>query len=233
MNIKTAHAAALLAFVPALLSDLSFSHNEVGSDVVVMHSGILDAPQIDTVSFLGWDEVGVESSGDGDGDSDIDINFDIMDLSDFWPANRSFDFHAGTDISALANSVDPFATSSVSDGITEEAGSDLPYSEFGGGLRGPGASLAPIYVAGGFWPPDQERTDPNNAVEPPGLNVGVDPIIDPIIDSIVDSETSETITIGIGDKTARAGSVPDGGATIALLGVSLAGLAVLRRRCQA
>jgi len=227
MNIKTAHVAALLAFVPALVSDLSFSYNEVGSDVVVTYSGILDAPQME--SFPGWDGAGVGSSGDGDGY----IGIDVMDLADIGAGNQSVELHAGTGISAGANSVDPLETSSGWDWITEAAGAELTYPEFGGGFRVPGTSLAPTYVAGGSWPSDQESTDSNNAFEPPGLNVGVDPIIDPIIDSIVGSLPSEAITIQVDDETSRSVSVPDGGATIALLGLSVACLAMLGCRREA
>jgi hypothetical protein len=220
MNTKTLLVGVLLAFAPALLTDLSFSYNEVGADVGMTSFGTSDTSQTDTAFFSGQDGVDAESNGAGGGD--VAIHLDIMDLTDFDPLDQSFEFHVGTDVGASANSVVPFAISPFGDWETTDGPKSFAaYSGFGGGLPVPGLSSGSSGVGNGSWAPDHEWTNPNDTVASPGLDGGVDPIDSPIDDAI---------TIQTNEGASRAASVPDGGATIALLGVSLAGLAMLRSR---
>lgn len=88
---------------------------------------------------------------------------------------------------------------------------------------GAGITVAASDLVGGLWTTDQKWSH-SGTFASLGLNAGVY--------SVVDSETNETITIKIGSAGSPP-SVPDGGATLALLGASLAGLAMLRRQRQA
>ena len=215
MSTKKLLAVTLLALVPALTrADVKFTFNQVGSDVVMTSSGTLDTTKLVETDNSSWGGIGVETNGVGD--------IDIMGSTLEGPVNLAFAFHMGTNISAWVNPFGPFAQSVYSGWVaTEGVKSFATFAGFSNDLRVAGISLVAADVVDGFWTPDQQWTNAGSTLASLGLNTGVY--------SIVDGDTGETITIEVGAAPGLP-SVPDNGATIGLLGLSLAGLALLRRR---
>lgn len=220
MNKKTLLAAALLALAPALLrAEVTFTFTEVGSDVVMTSSGTLDTSKLVQDYSPGWNGIGLQASDLG--------SINVMGSTIYAYTDDAYRFHAGTDFSAIVNPVGPFAFDSFANWVITEG--TKSFATYGGwddnGFLAPGISLVASDVVNGLWTPDQKWINTGTTFAALGLNVGVY--------SVVDSETKETITIRVSGVPGNPASVPDGGATLALLGASVAGLALLRRRRQA
>ena len=178
-------------------------------------SGTLDTTKLLLApNQTGWGGTGIEHNGVGD--------IDIMGGTAFGQVNIGYTFHAGTNASAITNPGGPFSMSNFSWTINSGSKSFTTYSGFNSSFtqRIPGIGLVASDIVGGLWSPDQTWTEYGVTFASLGLNAGTY--------SVSDIETKETITIQVGKRSVD--HVPDASATLALLGGSLFGLAVLRRR---
>lgn len=211
--------AIAVACVSAARANVIFTFTEVGSDVVMTPSGTLDTSKLLSANWPatgwqsgGWSGTGVESSDDG---------FDLMGSGEFLSSRNGlqnrFRFSAGTDISAIANPGGPFSASSYDWLVTSGTKSFVTYSGSMGGMQA-GIQVVATDIVNGLWTPDQTWINTGVSFASLGLDVGSY--------SVSDALTGETITI----QVAGGAAVPDGGATLALLGGALVGLATFRRR---
>lgn len=215
MNKKIIIAAAMLAFAPLSYASILFQFSEVGGDVKMTSSGTLDTTKLVSINGTGWGGVGIENNG-----SPGDI--DIMGSTTFGGVDTWFTFNAGTNASAITTPNGPFSLSNFNWSIDSGNNSFATYAGFDqNSFRIPGIGVRSVDIAGGFWTPDQTWTNAGNSFASLGMNVGTY--------SVSDSRTGETITIKVGNVN----SVPDSGATLALLGACLVSLAAFRRRFSA
>ena len=214
--------AIAVACVSAARGNVIFTFTEVGSDVVMTSSGTLDTSKLLSANYPasgwqqgGWSGTGVESSDDG---------FDLMGSGEFLGGRsdpqKRFRFNNGTDISAIANPGGPFSDSSYDWSVTSGTKSFVTYSGSKGGMQA-GIQVLATDMNGVLWTPDETWINTGGSFASLGLNVGSY--------AVSDALTGETITI----EVAGGGAVPDGGATLVLLGGALTGLGALRRKFRA
>jgi hypothetical protein len=201
-------------------ANVIFTFTEVGDDVVMTSSGSLDTSKLVSANWYsgapngswasgGWVGTGVQSDDDG---------YDIMGSGNFvdnrnGPQKR-FRFSTGTDISAIANPGGPFSDASF-DWVVTGTKSFVTYGGYASSVFQAGIQVVATDIdVNGFWTPDQTWENTGGSFASLGLNVGSY--------SVSDKVTGETITIQVA-------SVPDGGLTALLLGLSSLALAGVRR----
>lgn len=210
--LLTPLAALTLVCAQSAHANVIFHFTEVGSDVVMTSSGTLDTTKLLVSSFPdGWGGTGVENNVAGD--------IDIMGGTSFGGVDSLFKFHPGTDSSAITNPGGPFSFSNFGWSVTSGSKSFSTYSGFDAGVRQAGIGVIGGDIVGGLWTPDQNWIETGNTFASLGLNVGTY--------SVSDFETGETITIKVGE------AVPEGGATLAMIGGACLCFAALRRRLAA
>ena len=209
-------AASMLSIgATASHATVVFCFEETEGTVKMTSSGFLDVSKLVSVARLGtWGGTGTEHNG-AVGD------IDIMGGTSFGGVDKSYEFSAGTDFSALTNPGGPFSFSNFAVSVITGSVSFTTYSGFVDGLRVAGIGIVEADLVGDIWTPDQMWTySPGASFASLGLNEGVW--------SVSDAVSGETITIKIGQG--RAPAVPDSGATLALLGAGLVGMLAARRR---
>jgi hypothetical protein len=218
--IRTANLFKIATFAVALClgtlarqanASIVFSFTEVGGDVVMTPSGILDTTKLIVTGLPdGWTGTGTEHNGTpGD--------IDIMGGTSFGGVNVNFGFSAGTDASAITNPGGPFAFSQFNAVAITGSKSFTTYGGFLGGLRTAGIGVVTSDIAGGFWTPDQGWTYSGTNFAALGLITGTY--------AVSDSVTGESITIQIGP----AAEIPEPSGVV-LLGLGGIGLMAARRR---
>jgi hypothetical protein len=210
--IRLALGLALVLAASTSQANIIFEFDEVGGTVVMTSSGTLDTTKLVSVSRVdGWGGTGTE---------DNPTAIDIMGGTSFGAIDTQFEFHAGTDVSAITNPGGPFSDSNFDVFSITGSRSFTTYSGFIGAVQQPGIAMISTDIDAGLWTPDQDWTyNPGDTFASLHLTIGTY--------AVSDVETGETITIRVVGPAA----VPEPG-TLALLALGFAGFGFSRRRKQ-
>ncbi|MES2322180.1 MAG: VPLPA-CTERM sorting domain-containing protein [Pseudomonadota bacterium] len=199
--------AILGAAMASAQADVVFTFTQSGGNVLMQSSGVLNTANLVAAAASGWGGTGVETNGGGQSD--------IMGDTSMGGINRGFGFNTGTNYAPWIGNMfmsSNFAWSSA--GTTQFTTYLMP-----GGFRTPGIGISAADMVGALWTPDVSWSKAGTLASL-GLTMGTY--------TITDIQTQESITIQIGEST----RIPEP-ASIGLLGLGLAGLALARRRRQA
>ena len=204
-------SAAWLFGVSVAQANITFTFLEVGSDVVMTPSGVLNTNNLVQQNVIGgWGGIGLEQNGQSD----------IMGSTIFGQISITFGFHAGTNFTPWTAAPGPWDTSSFNWGISNGGQrSFATYALSPSFVRVPGIGMRAIDLTGGLWTPDQTWINANDSFATLGLHPGTY--------TISDAVTSESITIQIGVAAVPG---PVVGAGLPGLVMAFGGLIAWRRR---
>ena len=208
--------SAFLALLAVLLSpmaayaDIIFTFEEVGGNVTMTSSGVLDTSNLILVPTAFWGGTGTEENG----------VYDIMGSTDiFGQVDVTFGFSDGTDYSAWASANGPWSATTGFFGVWDVSGS-TSFNTYSRGDDGsdflPGISMVAADIVNDLWTPDNNWLISGQSFASLNMFEGTY--------AVSDALTGETITIQIG-----AVAVPEPGIH-ALFGIGLLGMAAVGRR---
>lgn len=215
MNKLVKSMAAAGVFAISMLSssasyaNLTFDFAQVGGNVVMTSSGVLNTNNLVALqSSSGWGGIGIEHNS----------YVDIMGNTTNGSITQSFAFHQGTDFSAWDIANGPWSHSDFN--VTSHISAD-PFTTYYylNSQQTPGFGLRASDLVNGLWSDNQVWTFGGQTFSSLGLQAGSY--------TVSDSVTHESITFVVGQS-----NVPEP-ASLALVGLGLAGVVAARRKKQA
>lgn len=206
--MKTLVRNLLILVLPILFSatsyaSLVFSFNEVGGDVTMTASGILDTNNLVSSPLNTWGGTGIEENG----------VYDLMGGRSFGEINTSYAFHDGTDFSQWASASGPWSASYFGPIDITGSTSFTTYTRSNSGLV-PGFGLRAEDLVNGLWTADQNWIISGATFASLGMNVGAYTVSD-----ILNGE-SISVQIGVSPVPVPAAAWLFGSALLGFFGFS-------------